>query len=71
MVCESEPDAPWGLLIMTSVREAQTDGGRDGCSGSSGVFQLAMLYPTLSSGPYEGGDGAILSYVCDATLPSH
>jgi len=20
MVCESEPDAPWGLLIMTSVR---------------------------------------------------
>lgn len=48
MVCESEPDAPWGLLIMTSVREAQTDRRRDvkGSSGSSGVFQLAMLYPT-------------------------
>jgi len=29
MVCESEPDAPWGLLIMTSVREAQTDRRRD------------------------------------------
>jgi len=29
MVCESEPDAPWGLLIMTSVREALTDRRRD------------------------------------------
>lgn len=73
MVCESEPDAPWGLLIMTSVREAQTDRRRDvkGCSGSSGMFQLAMLYPTLSSGPYEGGDDAILSRVYDVALPSH
>lgn len=29
MVCESEPDAPWGLLIITSVRETQTDRRRE------------------------------------------
>lgn len=65
--------SPWGLLVMTSVRKAQTDRKRDGkrCLGCSSVFQLAMLYPTLSSRPYEGGDNTILSRVCDATLPSH
>jgi len=69
MVCESEPDAPWGLLIMTSVREALTDRRRD----------VAVLVCFSHSLPHtifwtlwgRGWCYCILSHVCDATLPSH